>query len=75
MKECSLSVEEQVRLAGRITGLEKYIEMLESTLVRKQEKNPGVRTGNMQRLEVKIARARRRLENKRNDYRKLCLEV
>ena len=75
MKECSLSVEEQVRLAGRITGLEKYIEMLESTLVRKQEKNPGVRTGNMQRLEVKIARARRRLENKRNGYRKLGLEV
>lgn len=68
-------MEEQVRLAGRITGLEKYIEMLESALVRKQAKNPGVCTGNMRRLEVKIARAKHRLENKRKGYRKLGLEV
>ena len=75
MKECKLSVEEQIRLTRRIEGMEKYIQFQEDALRRKQAKNPGVRTGNMQRIEVKIARARHRLENKRRGYRQLGLEV
>lgn len=75
MKECQLPIEEQVRLIRRIEGMERYIKFQEDSLARKVAKNPGVRTGNMQRTEVKIARMRYKLDKKRRGYRQLGLEV
>lgn len=75
MKECKLPVEEQIRLTRRIDGMERYIKFQEEALARKMAKHPGVRTGNMQRIEIKIARMRSKLEKKRKGYRQLGLEV
>ena len=75
MKECKLSVEEQVRLIKRLEGMERYVQFQEDVLRRKQAAHPGVRTGNIQRIEVKLERARHKLENKRRGYRQLGLEV
>lgn len=79
VKECSLPVEEQVRLINRLQHLERRVQYYEVALQRKYKANMQggylVRTNNIKRLEDKIARAKKELENKRNGYRQLGLEV